>query len=275
MKPVNFDFSRPESIANANESLSTQAVETKLLAGGQTLGPMLNLRLARPGHLLDISRIDELRQSSESSDFVRFGAAITHSEIEDGLHPDPLAGHMRNVAGKIAYRVVRNRGTIGGSIAHADPAADWVNFLTACDATVLMRNARGERALPMTEFVCAAYTTALADDELIVAVLVPKYAADIRFGYYKQCRKVGEFADAAGVVVIAPSKKYCRVVAGAIGAKPCVLQRTAATLASSAEVPSIAEIREDISAQMPQLDPVKVQMGAASVQRAIASAVRP
>ena len=140
MKPVAFDYARPASVAEALRMLAGNA-EAKVLAGGQTLGPMLNLRLAQPALLVDITRIPELAAVTEDADAVTIGATVTHAAIEDGRVTDPTGGFLRRVARGIAYRAVRTRGTIGGSLAHADPAADWLSCLTALGAEVLIAGA--------------------------------------------------------------------------------------------------------------------------------------
>jgi carbon-monoxide dehydrogenase medium subunit len=186
MKPVNFNYAQASDLQDTSRSLGDNDGNVKVLAGGQTLGPMMNLRLSRPDALIDISQLPQLREVHERSDLISFGAMITHAEIEDGLYPDPINGHMRTVASGIAYRVVRNKGTIGGSIAHADPAADWVNFLILCNATINVASATTTRQQNMTNFVLAAYTTTLQPDELITTINVPKTSDTVLFGYTKQ-----------------------------------------------------------------------------------------
>src|SRR5579862_2850801 len=141
MKPAPFAYQRPANLGEATAALSGDDPDVKAIAGGQSLGPMMNLRLARPSRLVDISRLPELRAVSDGRDAAAIGAAVTHAEIEDGDAPDPLHGFLRHVAGGIAYRAVRNRGTIGGSLAHADPSADWLSALMAADARVVAARA--------------------------------------------------------------------------------------------------------------------------------------
>ena len=129
MKPVAFEYTRPTTLAAAAALLGEPQVFSKALAGGQSLGPMLNLRLAQPDLLIDITSIPELTAVADGPDHVELGACITHADIEDGRVPDPAGGLLRHVAGRIAYRAVRNRGTIGGSLTNADPSADWVSTL--------------------------------------------------------------------------------------------------------------------------------------------------
>ena len=119
-----------------------------VIAGGQSLMPMLNLRLVRPTKLIDLRNLGDLRQVQDDGDALIYGAGITHAMIEDGRVPDATPGWLSSIAGDIAYRAVRNRGTIGGSLAHADPAADWLSALTALGGEV---HAFGRRidALPV------------------------------------------------------------------------------------------------------------------------------
>lgn len=219
MKAAAFDYRRADSLSQA---LIPEPGD-KPVAGNQSLGPMMNLRLVRPGRLIDIATVPELRAITETPDHVRFGAATTHAEIEDGETPDPTDGWMRAAAGNIAHRAVRNRGTMGGSLAHADPAADWVIVLTGLEATVIAAGPDGERRIPMAEFVTGPYTTDLAENELLVAVDVPRPGPSARWGYWKFMRQVGEFAKASATVLIDPENGRHRCALGALGGAPIVL----------------------------------------------------
>ena len=204
MKPVDFVYHRATSVEDALEHLAAGGDGTKLLGGGQSLGPMLNLRLTRPAALVDISAVEALRGIESTRESVIAGAAATHAEIEDRAASDPIEHAMREVAAGIAYRAVRNRGTIGGSIVHADPSADWASFLLCADARVRIRGVTGERAVRMQEFTHAAYTTEVAGDEIVTRIEVPRTSARARFGFYKLCRKTGELAEAMGAVLVDP-----------------------------------------------------------------------
>ncbi|MGH6814515.1 MAG: FAD binding domain-containing protein, partial [Hyphomicrobiaceae bacterium] len=133
MKPAAFDYARPATVEEAVAMLAATP-GAKVLAGGQTLGPMLNLRLVQPAVLIDIARIAELADVEEDAGSVTLGATVTHAAIEDRRVKDPTGGFLAEVARGIAYRAVRTRGTVGGSLAHADPAADWLSCLTALGA---------------------------------------------------------------------------------------------------------------------------------------------
>src|SRR5262249_5681380 len=149
------------------------AMDAKVLAGGQTLAPMLNLRLAQPALLVDITRIAELAEVVETGDGLDLGATITHAAIEDGRVRDPTSGFPAGIAAGIGYRAIRTRGTIGGSLAHADPAADWLTCLTALGAELLLAGTGGRRRVALSGFVRGAMATALEANELIVSIRLP------------------------------------------------------------------------------------------------------
>ena len=269
MKPVNFTYHRAASVDDAVERLAAGGDGAKLIGGGQSLGPMLNLRLARPGTLIDISSVEALRGIESARENVIAGAAATHSEIEDRPASDPIERAMRKVAAGIAYRAVRNRGTIGGSIVHADPAADWTSFLLCADARVQVRSASGERAVRMQDFTRAAYTTALSPDEIVTRIEIPRATERARFGFHKLCRKTGELAEAIGAALVDPGRRYCRVVAGAVGAKPVTLPTATRSLAATAAPADPEALRAEIAACTGEPDPVKLHMAAVAVGRAV------
>jgi carbon-monoxide dehydrogenase medium subunit len=227
MKAAAFAFERPSNV-KAAIALMAQATKTaKIIAGGQSLGPMLNLRLVQPELIIDIAGIAELKQAERNGDELVIGACITHGDIEDGRIPDVTHGAMQRMAGTIAYRAVRNRGTIGGSLSHADPAADWVSALPALGAKVRLRSTNGVRDLAVEDFVTGALESALQADEILEAVRVPVMRRSARWGYVKACRKPGEFAHAIAAVMIDPELGASRVVIGAIEAAPIVLRDAA------------------------------------------------
>ncbi len=235
-----------------------------MLAGGQTLGPMLNLRLAQPTLLVDISRIPELAAVEARQDEVTLGATVTHASIEDGLVPDPSNGFLARVARGIAYRAVRTRGTIGGSLAHADPAADWLSCLCALGADVVIAGGGTERRMALAGFVRGAMSTELGDAELIRAVRIPRFSRHARFGFHKICRKTGEFADAIGVVAHDPDQGVHRLVASTATGAPLVLE--------SAAVPDAAAIPARLRAAGFAGDAYDLTLASVAVRRALAQA---
>ena len=269
MKPVYFTYHRAVSVDDALERLAAGGDGTKLIGGGQSLGPMLNLRLSRPRVLVDISSVKALRGIESTRESVIAGAAATHAEIEDRPASDLIEHAIHEVAAGIAYRAIRNRGTIGGSIVHADPAADWTSFLLCADARIHIRRIDGERQVPMRDFTRAAYTTALAPDEIVTRIEIPRTTEQARFGFHKICRKTGELAEAMGAALVDPRRRYCRVVAGAVGAKPVTLPAATRSLASTAAPADPDALRAEIGACTGEHDPVKLHMAAVAVLRAV------
>jgi aerobic carbon-monoxide dehydrogenase medium subunit len=223
MKAASFAYARPADLNAALALMAKTDGITKIIAGGQSLGPMLNLRLVEPDLIVDISGLSDLKQAERSGDELVIGACITHGDIEDGRIPDVTRGAMQRVAGTIAYRAVRNRGTIGGSLSHADPAADWVSALAALGAKVTLRSLAGIRDLALEEFVTGALESALQPGEVVEAVRVPVMPPSARWGYVKACRKTGDFAHAIAAVLIDPERATARAVIGALDAAPIVL----------------------------------------------------
>ena len=231
MKPAPFDYARPADLDEAIGLLDGRGGMAKVLAGGQSLVPMLNLRLAPAELLVDISRLPELAGAEGRDGVVVLGACVTHAAIEDGAVPDPARGLLKTVAGGIAYRAIRNRGTIGGSMALADPSAEWPAVLMALDATLEIRGPGGARRLGAGDFVQGAYTTALGEAEILERISIPRLDASARWGFHKTCRKSGEFATSLAVIVVDPERSVSRAVLGATAGAPLSLARTAARLA--------------------------------------------
>jgi carbon-monoxide dehydrogenase medium subunit len=252
MKPVAFDYERPMTLTDAATLLSQPHGFAKVLAGGQSLGPMLNLRLAQPDLLVDITSIPELTAWTDESDHLEIGACVTHADIEDGRIPDHSRGLFRHVAGRIAYRAVRNRGTIGGSLAHADPAADWVSALALVGAQAMGWSKRGSRPIAVADLVVSSFTTVLQPDELIRSIRVPKLSAEARWGFYKFSQKAGEFAHVIGGVLHDPARGVFRAVIGAIETAPIVVA-DAKSLFAGGFGPDLAE-RLDRQAVLQHLD---------------------
>jgi len=254
MKAAAFEHVRPKSL---DEAISLLATDGRVLAGGQSLGPMLNLRLARPRRLVQVDRLPELMGFASDAGAVTIGACVTHAAIADGLAPDIGGNVLARVAANIAYRAVRNRGTIGGSLCHADPAADWVTVLTALNATVVLKGPDGARAVPVAEFITGAFRTVLSTGEVLCAVRIPRQSANARWGYVKACRKPGDFAHAMAAVLLTTQTR--RVVIGALGGKPLLLEAEAASIEGAAEA-------------LPAMDDVRRHMQLATVRRALAEA---
>jgi aerobic carbon-monoxide dehydrogenase medium subunit len=248
MKAPPVDYVRPRSLAEALDLLAHASVEARVIAGGQSLVAMMNLRVAAPGLLIDIARLPELLAVSDHADAVTLGACVTHAAIEDGRVADPSHGLMPRVASTLAYRAIRTRGTIGGSLALSDPAAEWPAVLAALDAEVVLSGSSGRRSLKCTEFTTGIFETKLASDQIIEGVRVLKLSPDARCGYVKLCRKSGEFASALAVVVADPRRGYSRVVSGAANGAPLVLAETSRLVAEGPRDPEA--LRSGVTADL-------------------------
>ncbi|MEN9591263.1 MAG: hypothetical protein RLZZ481_3049 [Pseudomonadota bacterium] len=274
MKAAQFEYVKPATLAQALQTFASSGGQAKLMAGSQSLGPMLNLRLARPTQVLDVSRLNELRSVDLVQGRVRVGASVTHAEIEDGRF-ELLRGHpVQEMAARIAYRSVRNRGTVGGSLAHADPAADWVLAAWALNAQVeVCAFEQAPRLINMQDFMLAAYTTILGEGEAITALHLPVLSAQARWGYYKFCRKTGEFAEASCAAYFEPASATAQIVVGALDGAPVALEALAGAVARSGVVAaSDAAIDAALQENIDQLDTLGRRMAAAAVTRCLKQA---
>jgi aerobic carbon-monoxide dehydrogenase medium subunit len=246
MKAPAVDYVRPRSLTEAIELLAQAQGEARVMAGGQSLVAMMNLRVAFPGLLIDIARLPELAAVADDAEAVTLGACVTHAAVEDGRVADPSRGLMPRAAARLAYRAIRTRGTIGGSLALSDPAAEWPAILAALDAELSVRGPSGQRSLKCTDFTTGVFETKLAPDEVIESVRIPRLSADARWGYLKLCRKSGEFASALAVVIADGGRGHWRVVLGAANGAPLVLDATSRLLSGGAR----GEIRGAIAADL-------------------------
>ena len=234
MKPSRFEYERPADLEGAIALNCREDLAVKILAGGQSLVPMLNFRLAQPDMLVDITRIAELKRVDVNYDAITVGACVTHADFEDGRVPDVTGGALRRVARGIAYRAVRTRGTIGGSLAHADPSADWSSSLAAMGADVILRGPAGERRVAIEHFITGVFEVSLQPGEIVEAVRIPRLSGNARFGYYKICRKPGELAQAIGAILHDPDRSVFRAVFGATGSTPIVIADAASLFGGNA-----------------------------------------
>ena len=185
MIPAMFEYVRPSSVSDAVSALAEGGEDAKVIAGGQSLLPLLRLRLAYPELLVDIGSLDELRGVADGGDHLLIGARTTHYQV---VH-DPLiaeyCGLLAQAAGTVADPAVRHRGTIGGSIAHADPAGDLPAVILALDATLIVAGPAGSREIPAGEFFVDYLTTALRPGEILTGIRVPKLGTDWGYRYEK------------------------------------------------------------------------------------------
>ncbi len=274
MKSAPFEYLRPKTVAEASVALGRRSTTTAAIAGGQSLIPMLNLRVALIDLLVDLSRLDDLKAVTKTPDSLWLGALTTHAAIEDGKVPDIFSGLMRRVAGQISYRAVRNHGTIGGSVALADPAADWPCCLIALDATLRIVGRNGVRVEKVADFIHNSFTTTLSAGDIIMGFDIPAPKAPLRWGFAKVARKSGAFAQSIAVAAAQGKDGPATVVLGAAGPRPLTLEATAKQLAEAActEEQLRAAIAADLAAHFrgpDGLDAYQTRMHGANILRAI------
>jgi len=269
VKPVNFDYARPKDVEASLSLLADDDRSVKVVAGSQSLGPMLNMRLVQPDLLVDVTGVEELRQVEEDAEGVVIGACITHADIEDRRVPDVTGGALPSVAHGIAYRAVRNRGTIGGSLTHADPSADWISILAALGASVTLRGPKGARTIPVEDYMLGALEADLRPDELLVSVKAPRLGPSARWGYYKICRKTGEFAHAIGAFVVDPDRDVCRAVIGATETRPIVIADARSVVADGAPGRFNSDAADQLATSAGMNDPLERQTHIVALRRAV------
>ncbi len=223
MKPAPFAYHRAHSVAEAVALLAELGDEAKLLAGGLSLVPMMNFRLARPTALVDVSRIAGLSYLRADADGLRVGALTTHRTVEISRDPAVLGGFgvLPRSARWIGHYPIRSRGTFGGSIAHADPASEWCLLAVLLDARIVLTGTGGERTVPAAEFFEGYYSTAAGPDEMITEVWFPEPAPAAVLTEFAQ--RQGDFAVVAAAVSSDIADGTCRagrVVLGGVGPRP-------------------------------------------------------
>lgn len=276
MKSAAFDYLAAKTVGDAAAALAQHGTSAAVIAGGQSLVPMLNLRVALPDLLVDIAGLEELKENSANSAAYRIGALTTHADIEDGKAADPFAGLLPKVASEISHRAVRNYGTIGGSVALADPGADWPVCLLALGAEVRIGGSKGGRSQPLDSFIRGQYDTALGDDEIILGFDIPRSEAAFRWGLFKVARKSGAFASSIAVAVQRGSGGPVAVALGAAGPRPYLLPTVAARIggARTSDVALHEAIAKDLAVFVPEKDGYLQRLHASTVLRAVRELLR-
>jgi carbon-monoxide dehydrogenase medium subunit len=200
MKPPPFDYVRPSSLEEAVAALAAHGGDAKVLAGGQSLMPMLAFRMAAPRVLVDIGRLSELKGIVFGADGVSLGALVRWCDIERSARLAAEQPLLAEAIRHVAHYQIRNRGTVGGSLAHADPAAEMPAVALVCDATMLVAGARGRREIAAKDFFAGALTTVLDATELLLGVRLPAWPAGRRWAFEEFSRRKGDFA-LAGVAL--------------------------------------------------------------------------
>ncbi|MBF9056203.1 FAD binding domain-containing protein [Rhodobacterales bacterium HKCCA1288] len=200
MKASEFTYERPTEISEALAIVAQDADEKAFLAGGQSLLPMMNFRLAAPKTLIDLSGLKDLKEIVAVGDGLRIGATVTYSELGASALVSEFSQVFDSVLPHIAHSAIRNRGTIGGSVALADPAAEMPAVLMALGASVELASQRGTRFVLADEFFQGLYLTDRKDDELVLSVLIPNSSKSLSTGFYELARRHGDYA-IAGVCI--------------------------------------------------------------------------
>jgi carbon-monoxide dehydrogenase medium subunit len=201
VKPAPFIRHVPRTVAEAVKILGDVAAKDgRVLAGGQSLVPIMAFRLAKPAHLVDINEIEELGRIRSDGKMLSIGALVRHAAFHKPVVAGPLGAILNAVARHIAHYPIRTRGTFCGSLAHADPAAEWCLVAATLDATMVAKSGRGERLIAAKDFFAGIMATALTEDELLVETRLPLPPADTKFGFNEFSRRAGDFAMSAALV---------------------------------------------------------------------------
>jgi carbon-monoxide dehydrogenase medium subunit len=273
MIPASFEYVRPGSLDEAIRILNEREGEAKLLAGGYSLIPLLKLRLGQPGVLVDLQDVGGLDGIIETDDDLRIGGRATHRQINENSIVRDHYPFIQDVSGGIGDPQVRNWGTIGGSVAHADPASDWPAALLASNAKIVVRGKDGERGIAAREFFLDTFTTAIEPTEVLTEIRIPRRERHRGGGYSKLERRVGDFAT-VGVAVVLRLDDNGAIQAngiGVTGVSPSPFAATDAEPLAIGQTPSEELYRRVGDAAAAQSDPAADVRGPVDYKRAMVS----
>jgi carbon-monoxide dehydrogenase medium subunit len=275
MKPARFRYHAPKTVEEAVDTLAEVAPEDgRVLAGGQSLVPIMAFRLARPAHLVDINGIEALRRLAVDGQQLCIGACVRHAAFHKPAVDGPLGRLLATVVRYIAHYPIRTRGTFCGSIAHADPAAEWCLVAAALGADMVARRATGTRTIPAAEFFRGIMTTALEEDELLTEVRVPILSADTHFGFYEFNRRAGDFALGMALVTFRLQEgviREPRVALGGVEAQPRRIAEAEQLLAGRS--PDRVALEAAAAAVASAVDPLDDAVTSATYRRDLARTV--
>jgi len=218
MKPAKFTYACPRSVDEALTLLAQEGEGTKVLAGGQSLVPLLNLRMAEVRSLVDVNRLGELSFIKRENGVLRVGALTRHRQLEVSSEVRSAQPLLARAAAEVGHLAIRNRGTIGGSLVHADPAAEWPLAAVTLDAQFVLRSRNGSRTVAARDFFLAPLTTAIKPTELLYEIHFPVPSAPTVWGFQELCRRPGDFAIAAVACQLTLDQtKTCTAVSLAVG----------------------------------------------------------
>jgi carbon-monoxide dehydrogenase medium subunit len=275
MKPAPFIRHVPRTVAEAVKILGKVAPEDgRVLAGGQSLVPIMAFRLAKPAHLVDINEIDELRRIENDGKTLRIGACVRHAAFHRPVVEGPLGALLSHVARHIAHYPIRTRGTFCGSLAHADPSSEWCLVVATLDATMVAKSTRGERLIPARDYFEGIMSTALAEDELLAEARLPLSAPDTKFGFNEFNRRAGDFAMSASLVTYRlQGGKITDAHVGVGGAEPFPRRIAEAEAALNGQAPGDAAFRAAAEAAANAIDAMEDHQTTAEYRRDLVRAV--
>jgi carbon-monoxide dehydrogenase medium subunit len=270
MKASAFSYARATSVSNALELLHAHGDRAKVLSGGQSLMPAMNLRLISPELIVDIGELTELRGIAVTGDSVRIGALTRHVDLARSGEIAAHAPLLAEAISHVAHPAIRNRGTLGGSLAHADPASELPACMLALNATIIVRGQAGERRIAAQDFFTGIYETALSPEELLVAVELPLASKNSAHFFHEFARRHGDYAIlglAAQAIVEGDVLADLRLAFFAVGDRP-VLAKAASKLVDVALTPAV--VTGACTALSDELDPHDDQQASAAMRRHLA-----
>lgn len=275
MKPAPFIRHVPRTVDEAVKILAEVAPKDgRVLAGGQSLVPIMAFRLAKPAHLVDINDVAGLDKITSDGKTLTIGACVRHAAFHKPVVDNPLGRLLAIVARHIAHYPIRLRGTFCGSLAHADPASEWCLLAATLDATMVAMSTRGERTITARNFFAGIMTTALADDELLAEVRLPLLARDTKFGFNEFSRRAGDFAMSAALVTYrVQGAKVADAHIGVGGAETSARRIPEAETALNGQVPGDGAFRAAAEAAARAIDPLEDHQTDSGYRRDLVRAV--
>jgi len=275
MKPAPFVRHVPRSLDEALAILADVAPKDgRILAGGQSLVPIMAFRLAKPAHLVDINDIEDLSRLDNDGQWLSVGACVRHAAFHKPVVPGPLGLLLAHVVRHIAHYPIRTRGTFCGSLAHADPASEWCLTAATLDATIIAKSRRGERTIAAEDFFAGIMTTDLAEDELLAGVRLPVLPANAKFGFNEFSRRAGDFAMAAALVTYRiDNGKIVEPRVGLGGVETHPRRIAEAEMALTGQTPGDAAFRAAAEAAAAAIDPLEDHQTDAEYRRDLTRAV--
>jgi carbon-monoxide dehydrogenase medium subunit len=279
MKPPPFEYHAPDTLDDALALLARYAGEDgRVLAGGQTLVPAMAMRLARPGHLIDINGVAGLDGLSLTADGLRIGATVRHAALHASVAPGALGRLLGLMQPHIAHRPIRARGTFCGSLANADAASEWCLLAVALGAQIELRSTRGGRVVEADAFFLGYMSTTLEPDEIVTAAILPALPHATSAGFYEFARRAGDFAQVSALAtfrVAAGRIAEPRIAIGSLSARPHRIAEAERALAGQPPGPAAfaAAARAAAAAlPLPEEDPYLRSLGETAVLRALTEA---